>query len=97
MAVQTSIMAYRQLDRTRTNMVKYVICQLLDFHGNLTDSELCSFFSEKGKMLEPRVRRNELMKEGIVYRYCKRICSISNKVVVGWALDKKKYWRKVVY
>jgi len=89
MIQKTSKDSYNNLDVNRTKIVRDMILTMLyTYPKGLTDTELSSFFTKKGELLKPRVRRFELMKKGLVYSDRKRRCSISNKVALVWKVKR---------
>lgn len=92
-ATLTSIEAYRELPETKIERMYFCILSLLKCHPEgLTDNEICYFFTEKGKFLQPKTRRNELVKMGFIYNHGKRLCAITKKKVLVW--KKTTYFRK---
>jgi len=88
---QTSLLAYWDLPETPINMLKRHIFILLCRFGALTDSEIIArlrdeYSEDAINRLEPRVRRHEMAKEGIIYYKTKRKCQITGKLAMVWAV-----------
>ena len=92
MIQQTSIQSFNEIDVSITNKLQQAILSILKaFPYGLSDSEIISYLSKEAIKLEPRVRRNELYKLGLIKCIGKRVCSITNKKVMVWIINNNKY------
>jgi len=98
---QTSLEAYNSIDITQKQAIYIFIIHLLYIYKNgLTDNEIYIYFTEKGKRMQPKTRRNELMKMGYIYTYEKRKCTITGKTALVWKLttfpmEDNFLWKKI--
>ena len=88
MIQQTTIQSYETLDMSLTEKMRYCIIEFLK-QSPMTDLEICSYFTDFGLKLEPRARRNELVKEKKVFPIGKKVQSNHKKGIV-WAVSVYK-------
>jgi len=82
---QTSISAYQELI-PRTVAARNKIISLLK-RSNMTDGEICQHFSDHEiKTIQPRARRNELVKMGLIKEIGKRPCLTNGKMCHFWGV-----------
>jgi len=85
MIQQTSIMAYHSIPNCE-NLYNAILGTLENYPNGLTDGEIILLIGNEWSKLQPRARRNELVKKGYVFESFKRNCTVTHKKVLTWKL-----------